>query len=90
MEDGSHAVFPTMSDSSSVVSKILDSMAMRYRNMGGLVFDAGPNNSPSVTSWVHCGAPMKQDAKYIRQLLMDESTPPLNPTRLDEGGGVHR
>ena len=70
-------MFPMMSDSTSVVSRISDSMELWYRNMGGLVFDARASQSTStVTSWLKCEAPSRQDANYIRHLLMDNVVSP--------------
>ena len=74
---GNAGFFPMMSDSSSRVSRISDSMALWYRNMGGMVFDASIQHSIiSNASWVQCGTPHRQGAGYIRQLLMGDPSSP--------------
>ena len=65
-------LFP-MGDSPSVVSSLSDSMALWYRNVGGMAFELNsPNSTVTAGSWPHCSPPQTQDVSHVRQLPMED------------------
>ena len=76
MRVGSSAYFP-LSESSSVVSRLSDSMALWYRNMGGMVFDSDATSRDTARSWIQCAPISVRDPDRLRDLLMNEGESPV-------------
>ena len=56
-------------------SRLSDSMALWYRNMGGMIFELNsPRSVFTSESWIQCNTPI-QDPSYVRSIWIDETTP---------------
>ena len=76
------ANFIQMSDTSSLVSRVSDSMSRWYRNMGGMITEV--NIAESEASWVSCRVKSQDTLHVSSSALGDPESPGCSVSVHDE------